>query len=461
MTTATAPETGTSRLIFTVEVADGVAVVTLDLPGEPVNKVTPRLREEMAATMDRLEGDPAVRAVVLISGKRDGFIAGADIDELKGLTTAAKVEQLSRDGHELLDRLERGKPVVAAIHGACLGGGLEAVLACAYRVVTDHPKTVLALPEVQLGLIPGGGGTQRLPKLIGLQAALDMILTGKNVRAKKAFQLGLADELVHPSILRRVAVDRAKEFAAGTRDRHHERKYAGAVGALKDKVLDDTPFGRNVVFKKARETVLKKTQGNYPAPLAALEAVAAGYASREKGYREEARLFGEVAATDVSKQLIHLFFASSALKKDPGVPEPAPEPLPVDKIAILGAGFMGAGIASVAAPAGTLVRMKDADHQRVAKGVAAVRDVVKERLTRKQITRPQFEDTMSLVGGTVDYSGFGNVDLVVEAVFEDLKVKHQVLREVEAVAPESVIFASNTSTIPIARIAQASRRPER
>jgi 3-hydroxyacyl-CoA dehydrogenase / enoyl-CoA hydratase / 3-hydroxybutyryl-CoA epimerase len=180
----------------------------------------------------------------------------------------------------------------------------------------------------------------------------------------------------------------------------------------------------------------------------------------ERGLREEARLFGEMAVSEVCRQLIFLFFAESALKKDPGVAEPAPTPHPIDKIGILGAGFMGAGIASVAVQQGTAVRLKDADHARVGKGLAAVREVLRERLTKKQLTRSQFEDLLALVGGTIDYSGFGNVDLVIEAVFEDIAVKRQVVREVESVAPGDAIIASNTSTIPIAHIAEASSRPE-
>ena len=283
-----------------------------------------------------------------------------------------------------------------------------------------------------------------------------MILTGKNIRAKKALQMGLVDELVHPAILREVAVRRARELAEGTRRR--TRRARGA----RDLLLEGTPFGRSVVFRKAREGVLAKTKGHYPAPLAAIEAVSAGYAGgMEKGFREEARLFGEMAATDVSQQLIFLFFATTALKKDPGVTEHVPAVIPVRKLGILGAGFMGAGIASVSAPAGTFIRMKDADQGRVAKGLASVREILSEKLKKKQITRAQLDDQMLLVGGTTDYSGFGNVDLVIEAVFEELSVKHTVLREVEAVAPDDVIFASNTSTIPIGRIAQASARPDR
>jgi 3-hydroxyacyl-CoA dehydrogenase/enoyl-CoA hydratase/3-hydroxybutyryl-CoA epimerase len=450
---------------LSVEMVDSIAVITFDLPNESVNKLNRGVKDEFVALFARLERDTTVHGAVLISGKPDVWIAGADIEEFLQLKTSADAERLSRDGQMLLDSIERLRvPLVAAIHGACLGGGLETALACRYRIATDSPRTLLGLPEVQLGLIPGAGGTQRLPRRIGLTSALDLILTGKHVRAQKALQLGLVDELVHPSILRTIAIKRAREVAEG------RRKSEKGGGGLKGMMLEGNPAGRAIVLKKAREQTLAKSRGNYPALLAAIEAVAAGYERGvAHGYREESRLFGEMAMTDVSRQLIFLFFATNELKKDPGVdpaqhpdlPVAAFEPLPVEKIAIIGAGFMGAGIASIAVQHGSLVRLKDADHARVAKGYGAVRDVLKERLTRKQINKVQYSDYMALLGGTVDYSGFGNVDLVIEAVFEDLAVKHQVLRETEAAIKPTAIFATNTSTIPIALIAQASSRPER
>ena len=438
---------------------DGVAVVTIDLPGEPVNKVTAGLRAEFSDLFAAIVADTRLRAIVLYSGKSDTWLAGADIDEFLTLETAADAEALSRSGQALLASLESLKlPVVAAIHGACLGGGLECALACRYRIATDHPKTVLALPEVQLGLVPGAGGTQRLPRLIGLQRALDLILTGRNVRAKKAYQIGLVDELVHPAILLEIAIDRARKLADGKLSVSHAPKDRGATGVL----LEDNPFGRSIVFRKAREGVHAKTRSHYPAPIAAIGAVQAGYEKGiEAGYREESRAFGEMAVSDVAKQLIFLFFATNALKKDPGVEEPAPEPTPVETLGIVGAGFMGAGIASVAVQQGVPVRLKDTDVARVGKGIGAVAEVLKERLKKKQITRIQYEDQLSLAGGTTDYSGFGRANLVVEAVFEDLTLKHRVLREVEFALHPDAIYASNTSTIPIGRIAEASTRPNR
>ena len=444
---------------FTIERDHDVAIVTIDLQGEPVNKVTAALRAQFAELFPRLESDDSVRAIVLATGKPDTWLAGADIDEFLGMTSAFDAESLSREGQALLLRLETlKKPVVAAIHGACLGGGLETALACRYRIATDHAKTVLALPEVQLGLIPGAGGTQRLPRLVGLQRALDMILTSRNVRAKKAWQMGLVDELVHPAILRDVAVARARELADGTLVASHSPKGRGAAGVL----LEGNPIGRSIVFRKAREGVLAKTHGHYPAPLAAIGAVQAGYEKGgDAGYAEEARAFGAMAMTDVSRQLIFLFFATTALKKDAGVAEPAPPSMPVSALGIIGAGFMGAGIASVAVQQGTSVRLKDTDPARVGRGIAAVSDVLRERLKKKQVTRLQYDDQLLLAGGTVDYAGFGRATLVIEAVFEDLALKHTVLREVEPELGERAVYASNTSTIPIARIAEAAARPGR
>lgn len=440
------------------DVVDDVLVVTIDRPGESVNTLGPELIGEFETVFHRVTDDSLIKGVVLRSGKPDGFIAGADIEQFTTLRTAADAERLSRTGQELLGRLEALRvPVVAAIHGACLGGGLEIALACRYRICTDHPRTTFSLPEVQLGLIPAMGGTQRLPRRVGLQAALDMILTGRSVRAKRALQMGLVDEMVHPAILREIAIDRARALGDGRRQSPRRR-----IGGPANLLLEHNPIGRGLVFKKARQSVLEKTHGHYPAPLAALEAVQTGYAQgADRGLSEESRLFGEVAMTAVSRQLVFLFFASNALKKDPGVPEPAPRPREIERIGVLGAGFMGAGIASVAAQQGTLVRLKDTDTARIGKGLAAIRGVLQERVARRHVSRRQADDWMSLVGGTTDYSGFESADLVIEAVFEDLSLKHRVLEEVEPVLDPTTVYASNTSTIPIARIAEVAQRPER
>jgi 3-hydroxyacyl-CoA dehydrogenase/enoyl-CoA hydratase/3-hydroxybutyryl-CoA epimerase len=446
----------TSALTF--EVVEGVAIVTFDLPGEPVNKFSPAVIEEFSTHFDRIEKDQSIRAAVFISGKPGNFVAGADIDQFLEWKSAADASKASAFGHAMFHRIEKGRvPVVCAVDGGCLGGGLEFALACAYRVAADSPKTLFSLPETKLGLFPGAGGTQRLPKRVGLQAALDMILTGKNVRAKKALQIGLIDEIVHPSILRTIAIQRAHELAAGTIPRQRESRHHGP----KEVLLDDNPIGRAIVMRQAREQTLKKSGGHYPALMAAIEAVAAGYSasSEEHGYAAEARLFGEMAMTPVCRELLFLFYATTALKKDAGAGDA--KPLPVPRIAVLGTGFMGAGIAAISVMENVPVRFKDAAPDRVANGVRAVREILRDGLTKRRITRQQFEDQAGLLAGTVDYTGFGRVPLVIEAVFEDLKVKHAVLKETEAVLAPDAIFATNTSTIPITKIAAASARPER
>jgi 3-hydroxyacyl-CoA dehydrogenase / enoyl-CoA hydratase / 3-hydroxybutyryl-CoA epimerase len=443
---------------ISMDIEQDILIVSIDRPGESVNTLTTSLVGEFEGVFLRVDDDTFIKGVVFISGKPDTFVVGADVEQFIEIRTAAEAERVSRMGQDMLTRIESLRvPVIAAIHGACLGGGLEIALACSYRICTDHPKTTLAQPEVQLGLIPGMGGTQRLPRRVGLQAGLDMILTGRTIRAKRALQMGLVDEMVHPAILREIAIDRASTLADGTRKATRSRGF-GATSLL----LEHNPVGRSVVFKKARESVMEKTHGHYPAPLAALDAVHAGYMRGfPGGLGEEARLFGEMAVSQVSRQLVFLFFASNALKKDPGVAPPVPAPSHVYRLGVLGAGFMGAGIAAVAAQQDAMVRLKDTDTARVGKGLAAVHAVVAERLTKKHITRQRFDDVMSLVGGTTDYSGFEAADLVIEAVFEDLGLKQRVLAEVEPVLHKSAVYASNTSTIPIARIAQAAKRPER
>jgi 3-hydroxyacyl-CoA dehydrogenase/enoyl-CoA hydratase/3-hydroxybutyryl-CoA epimerase len=414
---------------------------------------------EFDGLLTRLENDAAVNALVLISGKPDNFIAGADIEEFTHLRTAEEATSLSRRAQELMNRVAASrKPIVAAIHGSCLGGGLELALACQWRVATDHPKTQLGLPEVQLGIIPGAGGCNRLPRLIGARAALDMILAGKAERAVKARKLGITDELVHPAILLEVARRAATRLAQdGPSVRASTRGIAGIL-------LDGTAPGRALVYHLARKQVRSKTGGHYPAPLAALDTVRVSLSrGMEAGLACEALRFGELAVTEVSRNLVGIFFATTALKKDDGVPAGAAGTLaPVTRIGVVGAGFMGAGIAGTAAlNAQVEVRMRDADLPRVGKGLRTATAILDERLKRKRLTRPEHQRLAALISGTADDSGFRTAGLVIEAVFEDLEIKRGVVGALEhAVAPDAVI-ASNTSTIPIADIAARAQRPDR
>jgi 3-hydroxyacyl-CoA dehydrogenase/enoyl-CoA hydratase/3-hydroxybutyryl-CoA epimerase len=296
---------------FKVDIESGTAVITLDVAGAPVNTLSTGVAQEFDGLLTRLESDPMVGSIVLISGKAENFIAGADIEEFTRLRTAEEATALSRQAQELMNRVEAcRKPVVAAIHGSCLGGGMELALACHWRVATDHPKTQLGLPEVQLGIIPGAGGCNRLPRLIGMRAALDIILPGKSERAAKARKLGLIDELVHPAILRDVALRAALRLAQdGLPVRSRKR---GAAGWL----LDGTAPGRALVYRMARKQLHSKTGGNYPAPVAALDTVRLSLSSgMEAGLAYEALRFGELAVTDVSRNLVGIFFATTASRR--------------------------------------------------------------------------------------------------------------------------------------------------
>ena len=324
---------------FNLSVKDNVLIIAFDDPEEKVNTLNLKMTDEFHKIMDVIDNDDNIKATVFTSGKVDNFIVGADIKMIKEFKTKEDVVKTSREGHELFKRIENHKkPSVAAINGPCLGGGLEVALSCHYRLATDNSKTILGLPEVMLGLLPGGGGTQRLPKLIGIQKALDMMLTGKNIKPAKAKKMGLIDDVVCPESLETIAVQVAQKLASGTM----KIKRWKAKG--KDKVLEDNFAGRALVFNQAKSMVLKKTGGLYPAPLKILEAVKAGVNSgSKKGYEAEADLFGDLAMTRESKSLISLFEGQTSLKKNRyGSPENKP-----DWIGVIGGGLMGSGISLV------------------------------------------------------------------------------------------------------------------
>ncbi|HEX7622785.1 MAG TPA: fatty acid oxidation complex subunit alpha FadJ [Anaeromyxobacteraceae bacterium] len=451
---------------FRVEVEDGVALCLVDVPGEPVNTLSRQVGAELAELLEALARDAAVKAIVIASAKKDGFVAGAKIDMIQALKSAAEAEALSRDAQRGFDLLERSpKPVVAAIHGACLGGGLELALACQWRIATDDRKTQLGLPEVQLGLIPGAGGTQRLPRLVGIATALDLILSGKSLQAKKAQKLGLVDEVVPAPLLLEVAKRRARELSSGklrrpARGAGVQQLRKGGLGALQKLVLEENALGRELLFREAKKKLLAKTAGRYPAPERALEAVKHGYEKgMEKGLQREARLFGELAVSDVSKRLIDIFFATTALKKDSGVDDASVKARPVERVGVLGGGLMGSGIAFVTVGAGLPVRVREKDDAAGARAFAAVRGLLDEKVKRRSLTPLERASTMRLLTATTDWAGFERLDLVIEAVFEDLALKQEMVRAFEKVNPKG-IFASNTSSIPITKIAEASTRPQ-
>jgi 3-hydroxyacyl-CoA dehydrogenase / enoyl-CoA hydratase / 3-hydroxybutyryl-CoA epimerase len=431
---------------------DGIAVLTFDLPGEKVNKLTTAVMNEFDQFLDEIVANHAIKALVIRSGKPDIFIAGADIAEIRDITDANKGEELSRKGQSVLSKLELLPfPTVAAIHGPCLGGGMEFALACSHRVISNDPRTALGLPEVKIGIMPGFGGTQRLPRLVGLANSLEMILPGKSVHTKKAKRFGLADEVTYRETLLDVAIQVANRAIGKPRPTGIRAKRPFLI-----KLLESNPLTRALVYRTARNRVLKDTRGNYPAPLAALEAVRYGFShGLSSGYEHEARTLGNLAVSEVSKNLINVFYLNETLKKDV-----APSLFSVTRAGVIGAGVMGGGIAQLFSEKGITVRMRDVTPKAVAMGFRTADGIFRKR-SKKGILDPlQARDGMDRITGTTDASGLHAADLVVEAVVENMEVKKTVLRDFEGAAKDSAIFASNTSSLSITDMASAAKRPE-
>ena len=437
--------------VFTLEKReDGIAILTMDVPGESMNTLQANFGDEISGLLDDIEQDNSIKGVVVASGKKDSFVAGADVSMLAACTSSEDAEALSVGGQKIFDRIEAmSKTFVAAIHGPALGGGLELALACNYRVCTDSNNTQLGLPEVQLGLLPGSGGTQRLPALIGIQQAMKMMLTGAPARAKQAKKYGIVDDMVPESILMDVAI----QYAAKPKTKHEAKK------SMTDKMLENTGLGRKIIFRKAREATLAKTKGNYPAPMYIIDSIEAGMDSRSKGYATEARLFGKLVMTNESKQLREIFFATTEMKKENGVEGVAPKK--IKKAGVLGGGLMGGGIAFVTATKAKVpVRIKDINENGIAGALKYIYDILNKKVKKRFMRKSEMQQQLSMITGCLDYSGYKSVDIVVEAVFEDLSLKQKMVEEIESRCSESVVFASNTSSIPIGEIAEKAARPE-
>jgi len=441
-------------------IRDGVAWLVFDAPGKKVNTLSQWLMGWFGEQLEALAREP-LRGLVLRSGKPDTFIAGADIEEIEQLSDRAAVRELLRLGHELFGRVASLPfPTVSAIHGACLGGGLELSLCCDWRVASEHEKTRLGLPEVQLGIIPGLGGTQRLPRLVGVPAALDLILTARQVSGSRARKIGLVDETCHQAILDRVAVGllaRGKRRASARGPSWASAKQ-GFTGRVADLVAR-SPLGGKLVYDRARAQTLEKTAGHYPAPLRAIDVVERGMRlPLPEALAVEADAFVELVVGETAKSLIGIFFMKNRVEARAA--ELAKAARPVPRVGVLGAGLMGAGIAQVIAHRGTPVVLKDKDLASLARGTKYCAEREAELVARRRQTDVERRQALARIHPTIEYESFRHLDFVVEAVFEDLDVKRQVIREVEAATLPSAIFASNTSTIPIAELAAASSRPQ-
>jgi 3-hydroxyacyl-CoA dehydrogenase/enoyl-CoA hydratase/3-hydroxybutyryl-CoA epimerase len=429
-----------------------VAVAWLDRPEGGPNLLDEGLLSALPGLLERLESDRAIEAVVLASRKPEGFVAGADIALFDRLADKEEAFALVRDAQRLIERLARlPKPTVAAIHGVCAGGGLELAMACDTRIGSADGRTRLSLPEVQLGLLPALGGTQRLPRLVGLRAGLELLLSGRNVYARPAKRLGLVGALVHSEGLVQAAVQAAKESIGRAPGRIRARS------RRTEWLVENSP-ARELIFNRAEAVTRRRTLGNYPAPARILQTVRRTFGGDlEEGLRTEAEAFSELLFTDASRSLRHLFFVRRAARKN----RTGAQPLEVREVAVLGAGLMGGGIAQVSThPAGYRVLLRDQTLELAARGKGAVHRGLEERVG-KGLSAFERDAAVQRVQASDGLAGFERVDLTIEAVPEVLELKRKVLQEVEAVTRPEHVFASNTSSLPIGLIASGASRPDR
>jgi len=438
---------------------DGVVVLTIDIPDRSMNVLTPEFMDDLERVIDMVAADDAVRGAIVTSGK-SSFIAGADLKELVGVfdrrLSEQEIYEFAGKYSALYRKLETsGKPFVAAINGTALGGGLELALACHYRVVLDHAKGVIGQPEVKVGLLPGAGGTQRLPRLIGIRESLPLMLEGTHLKPSKAVELGICDELAGDV---EDMMERSRRWILETGDpvaRWDKKgfKVPGGSGGMHPGVVQ--------TFMAGNAMVAEKTQHNYPAPIAIMSCVYEGtQLPIDKGLKVELEYFTRLLASPVARNMIRtLFIDKGAADKLARRPRDVPETR-VGKLGVLGAGMMGAGIAYVSAYAGQQVMLLDRTMEDAEKGKNYSRSLLEKRVSRGRMTQEQATEVLDRIRPVTDYADLEGCDLVIEAVFEDRGIKAEVTRKAEAVIPESSIFASNTSTLPITGLAEASARPD-
>ena len=451
--------------------ADGIGRIVFNDSGSAHNILTAQVLNGLDGIVAQA-GDDArngtLRALLVESTKAGSFIAGADVTAIAGVAESGDRQiaiEAVRAGQALFNRIaELSVPTVAAIHGICLGGGTELALACDYRVCDDDDRTRIGLPEVQLGILPAWGGTTRLPRLVGLRAALGLMLTGKPARVSRARRIGLVDRVFPRQQFRERSLEFARSLAGGGgsarggggRRPAGTRRRRGISGWL----LDGTPPGRAVVLRAARKQVLKRTRGQYPAPLKILGVVRKGLGRPvARGLELEARAAGELVDSPQCRNLLFLFQLREGARKGPWAE--GGRAAPVERMAVIGAGQMGGGIAQVAAYNDISVRMKDVRHEAVAGGLAHARSIFDGAVKRRSLRRREAMRRMSLISGGLDYAGVGQADLVVEAVVERMDVKKAVLREVEAVAGPEAVMATNTSSLSVDEMASVLERPGR
>ncbi|MGA8164013.1 MAG: 3-hydroxyacyl-CoA dehydrogenase NAD-binding domain-containing protein [Waddliaceae bacterium] len=454
------------RTAFSFSLApNGVGRLVFDLPNEKVNKLSLSVLDELEATLHSLANTPHLSILCIATGKEGVFIAGADLKSFQPLLHNVDLTQeMLNKGHRVFRQLQHLPfPTIAVIHGACLGGGLELALACTYRIVSDHPKTILGLPETTLGIFPGWGGTQRLPKLVGLKEGLSMILSGKPVNAKKAWRIQLADAIIPWEFIEEKTEAFAQQCLTekgkqNIRDRRKQKR-------LSSWLLENNLVGRSFFFPQAEKDLLKRTQGRYPAPLAALKLVKETYEMPlEQGLQKEVEHFIQsLSSSDFryAHALIQLFFTREAIKKDPGVVNPPDKKRSIASVGVVGAGVMGSEIAWLMSYRDLPVRMKDVSWEIVGRGYATAWRIYQTLMRLKKLKPDEANRKFHRLAGGIDYRGFRRLDLVIEAVVESVERKKTILQQLEKEVGADTIIATNTSSLQIHQLAQGMQHPER
>jgi 3-hydroxyacyl-CoA dehydrogenase/enoyl-CoA hydratase/3-hydroxybutyryl-CoA epimerase/3-hydroxyacyl-CoA dehydrogenase/enoyl-CoA hydratase/3-hydroxybutyryl-CoA epimerase/enoyl-CoA isomerase len=444
-----------SNSAIKLEMIEGdIALVTFDQPNSRANTLNQQVLGELEKLTADLASRKSVRGMIFKSGKPGMFIAGADLRELGSRPDQNTAKAITKRGLDIFAAFENLPfPTVAAIEGSCMGGGLELSLSLDFRIAANTPKTEVGFPEVKIGIFPGWGGTQRLPRVIGPSPALEIICSGEPVKAPRAKDLGILFDVVPSERLVPEAV-RLIRWANESGAWHEERRRKRQPIGLSD---DQHSF----TFAVARAQVLEKTKGQMPAPLAALDAVAKGCnLPLDEGLKVESELFAPLVGGPISRNLIGIFFMSQRLQKDPGVADASIQPKPVQSVGVLGAGLMGAGIAGAHIRRGIPVLMLDSIPQALEKGVASIAKLLQGRLAAGRMTQEELVGCLARLSTASSLASMADRDVVIEAVIENEETKIQLYRELQAILPANSILASNTSTISITRMAKAVARPE-
>jgi 3-hydroxyacyl-CoA dehydrogenase/enoyl-CoA hydratase/3-hydroxybutyryl-CoA epimerase len=446
--------------VFRVEPqSGGIVHLVMDDPARKLNVLDEGAIASLEQALTELESRADMTGVIVRSGKPGSFIAGADVNAIGTITDSELARALVNRGQAVFQRLASLRvPTVAAIEGVCLGGGLEISLACDSRVAAEE-KTQIGLPEVLLGILPGFGGSTRLPRLVGLSSALDLILTGRTLDAKRAEKMGVIAKAVPSAWLVEGAEKRLAEIAKRPAG---QRRDAFRPKNTMQRVLDGNVFGRSIVFQQARAGVLRKTGGHYPAPLAALEAIERGIDQPvETALKYEQNAVVPLVVGPVCKNLVRIFHLSEDAKRKSPVADENIKPASISRLALAGAGVMGGGIAELASRFGIEVRLRDVKPEALQKGLQTVRSVLDERGRKKRTPGREKDGQMAHILPSLELTGVSHADVAIEAVVEDLDIKRRVFAELEVRLPETAILATNTSSLSVDALADGLRHPGR